>query len=202
MMDDLLLNSLGKALYSLERCGPGLDDLLVPRQASSGENAGKAPARKGSKVPLSTTILDLKVEAENVLARWCGLLRQWEQIEGPAPVREIGTMAAWLQTHLLELELMPWASIAAEQLIAESRMVSDVVDPPVSASDPEPVWIGSVPVVTSWAQNLGCTVATRTVYQWVATEQVPSMAAPNGRIIVRLADVMERARMTGQSILR
>lgn len=198
MMDDLLLNELGRSLYSLERCGPGLDDLLVPSQASSGENAGKAPAKKGSKPPVSTSILDQKVEAEQVLGRWCGLLLSSAVPRLPAMGgsgrRSIAVMASWLQSHLLVLEQMPWAGMAAEQIIAQSRVVCDVVDPPAAASDPGPVEVGSVPVVTSWCQNLGVQVTERSVYLWVAGDEVPSMRAPNGRIIVRLSDVLGRAR--------
>lgn len=70
-MDDQLLTMFSHSLFDLESFSPLLDELLFPRQPAAGENAGKAVVVKGSKVPLSTSILDLKIECEVLLARWC-----------------------------------------------------------------------------------------------------------------------------------
>lgn len=199
-MDDELLDMLARWLVSLELLAPGLDDLMVPRQASSGENAGKAPVRKRSRPPLSTPILDLKAQTQDVLGRWVGQLCVSSLDVGSPPVgREIAPRALWIREHLPVLETMPWAEMAAEQIIAQAREVADVVDPPPSASDPPPLEVGPVRSIVSWARHFGVQVSERSVQRWAAAGEVSSVTAPDGRLLVPLADVLDRARsMPGQ----
>lgn len=199
-MDDLLLDELGRSLVSLERLAPLVDDLLVPRQASSGENAGKAPAKKGSKLPLSASIVDMKIDAQQVLGGWCGCLTDDAPEVGQAPVdRSLGARASWLREQLAVLEMMPWAELCAEEIIAQARLIADVVDPLPSVSDPEPIEWGTAREVVSWARLLGVPVSRSSVQRWVLSGEVASEMCPDGRVLVLLADVLERGRRAGKT---
>lgn len=200
-MDDTLLNDLGRSLFSLQRDGPGLDELLVPRQASSGENAGKPPSRGGPKLPLSVTILDQKLETEQVLGQWCRILAHSSTEVGDPPVgRTVRSRAAWLKEHILVLDEMPWGEMAAEQIIAQARAISDVVSPPMSETDPDPIEVGTAREVVSWARNFGVDVSRSTVRRWIESGEIDYHPCPDGRYLLRLADVLDRARSDGLNV--
>lgn len=193
LMDDQLLNMLSRSLFELESFSPLIDELLFPRQPVAGENAGKAVTVKGSKVPLSTSILDLKIECEDLLARWCAVVAQ--QCDGGTPSsRSIHHRAAWLQENLFVIDEMPWAEMCAEQIIAETRLLRDVVAPPESADDPQPLEVGTTREIVAWARHLGVQVSRTTVQRWVEQGAIHVEMAPDGRILVQLADVLDRAR--------
>lgn len=179
----------------MERLAPLVDDLLFPRQAVSGENAGKAPAKKGSKLPLSASIVDMKIDAQQVLGGWCGCLVDDAPGVGHVPEdRSLGTRAGWLYSHLPLLDEMPWGEVAAEEIIAQARLIADVVDPPAPVDAPSPLEVGPVREIVSWCRHLQVEVTERTVRRWCAAGEIPSRVAPDGRLLVVLADVVERAR--------
>lgn len=185
------LDELGRALYLLVRHGPGLDGLLEPRQAPSGENAGRAPARRGSRPPLSVPVLDVKVETERMLGRWCGqLVRDAPEVGRPPLTPAIAARADWLRGHLEVLEKMPWMEAMSEEVAAQERIVTEMVMPPSGDSDPLPLEVGTVREIVSWADNLGYPVSRSTVRRWVAAGELEAYTAPDGRVLVRLADVL------------
>ncbi|MEY8209096.1 hypothetical protein [Corynebacterium sp. MNWGS58] len=83
MMEDQLLSMLGRALHDLERHAPGLDDLLVPSRGAGG-STGRGGSRRGSKPPLSISMLDVKLETQGVLDRWVAqVLHAHPGLSGP-----------------------------------------------------------------------------------------------------------------------
>lgn len=195
MLDDLLLDELGRALVRLEKLGPLLDDLVVPRQVSSGENAGVAPLMPTSRPPVSVPMVDLKAETERLVGWWCGQLVDSCPEVGSTPAdSSVVVRAAWLRQRMAQVERMPWAAMMAEDLVAQSRWVADVVDPPASMDAPDPLEVGPVKAIVSWCHHLGVQVSERSVWRWCQQGEIPSEAAPDGRMLVRLADVVHRAR--------
>ena len=193
-LDDELFSQLGRSLYSLEKHGPLLADLLFPAQGSV-KDSFKAPARRGSKPPLVVPLVDLVSETEQLLGRWAGLLvRALPEVE-PVPCdRSIASRASWLSRHLAVLEVMPWAQQCAVEVVAQSRLVADVVDPPAAESDPDPVEVGTCRVIASWASMLGYEVSYRTVSRWAREGVIESQLLVDGRVLVRLADVLHHLR--------
>lgn len=190
-MDELLLEEFESALHRLVRHAPALDDLLVPRQASSGENAGKPPTRGESKLPLNAVFLDLKLQTFEVVNDCCRWLRNARPEVGALPSpRDIVDCCEWLQFHLEELASQPWATRSAEMVIAQSMLVGDVVSPPPSLTSPTPVEVGTVPIVTRWAQWLGRKVSQATVYRWVEAGKIPADYRPDGTLLIKLPDVL------------
>lgn len=202
MMDSQLLSMLGKSLHSLEMDGPKLDDLILPRTPSSGENAGKPPSRGGPKPPVVIPMLDLKMEVEQELSRWVGVLtRSWPQECTERPDEGIAARAAWLNSRLYLVDESPWAEMCADEIIAKARLVSDVVMPPASADDPVELEIGGVKEIVSWARHLGVKISARTAYRWAADGDIPSETAADGRTLIRLEDVLDKCRTQGFSSL-
>lgn len=200
-MDDLLFDELGRALVRLEKLGPLLDELIVPRQAASGENAGLAPVAKGSRPPVSVTMLDLKIQTEDILGWWCARVVEASPEVGSVPSdRSVVARASWLRAHLDEFELMPSAELGASDLVTQARWVSDVVDPPASVDAPAPVEVGSVSVVVSWARHLGVKISARTVRHWCQTGELAYSTGLDGCMQVALTDVLSRARKTGRDL--
>ncbi len=195
-MDDQLLSMLSRSLHNLELDLPGLDDLLVPRQACSGENAGKPPARRASRVPLVVSVLDVKLETERELRRWVGALLRACPDEGPAPEPDAGgvEMAGWLFSRAAVIGDMPWGVMCAEEIIARARLVSDVVLPPEEKDPPSPLEVGGVREIVSWARHFGVQVSKSSVYRWVDSGVIDSDVAPDGRVLVSLADVLDACR--------
>lgn len=195
MIDDWLFSEWGKSLYSLEKHGPDLEELVFLRQGNA-ENVGKAPARRGSKPPISLPIVDLVIEVENLLGAWCGRAAASlvGVIDPPPASRSISIRAGWLRSHLSELEQLSWAGQCAHEVITIARQVADVVDPPAAESDPDPIETGSCREIASWASLLGCPVSGRTVSRWAADGRIDSQLLPDGRVIVRLADVLDLLR--------
>lgn len=195
LMDSYLLSSLGRSLFDLEEHAGLLDDLMIPRQVPSGENGGKTVSVKKSKVPLSVAILDLKIECENTLGRWIAAVHAVDEAAG---VRDCGVTLSeksrFLQQHLFVIDESPWGQRCAEEIIAQAKMVSDVVAPPAVASDPEPITHGTVRQVLGWVRLAGHQVSRSTVQRWVSEGKIPSVLQPDGRIFVAVADVVDQAR--------
>lgn len=201
-MDDSLVHDLGRSLYRLSRFGPFLDDLMLPRQAASGENAGKPPSKGKSKPPVVVSMMDLKAEAQWLLSMWCGALVSSCPEVGCVPAdRAIAVRAEWLREHLLVVESMPWARRCAEQVIAQERMISDVVAPPVGKEDPEPIEMGTIREIIGWARHLGRPVSRTTVQRWVACGMIPSERTPDGRVLVRLSDVLDQVPLSAKLVV-
>lgn len=194
LMDDQLLSMLGRSLHGLEVDLPGLDDLLVPRQACSGENAGKPPARRGSRPPVVVSVLDVKVATEQVLRRWVPLIVRDGQVPAPAPGLSAVDLARWLFARVAVIGDMPWGVMCAEEIIAQARLVADVVAPPDEVDAPLPLEVGGVREIVSWARLLGAQVSVRSVYRWIAKGVIASEVAPDGRVLVRLDDVLQKCR--------
>ncbi|RSZ61556.1 hypothetical protein EAH68_12750 [Corynebacterium hylobatis] len=197
-MDDLLLDELGRSLVRLETLGPLLDDLVFPRQVATGENAGVAPNAPSSRPPVSVPMVDLKTDAQQVVCGWAGCLVDDARDQvGQAPEdRSLAVQAAWLREHLSVLEVMPWADLAAEEVIAHVRLISDVVDPPAARDAPEPLTVGTVREIVSWGRLLGARVSERSVRRWCQDGDIPCELAPDGSMLVLLEDVLVRARKT------
>lgn len=197
-MDDQLLGMFARALWILEEASPGLDDLLLPSQSTGGENAGKPANAQGSKPPVSVAMLDLKVETLDLLAGWCGFLVEDCPEVGASPsTRTIPVLAGWLQKHLPAIESMPWSTACAEEIIAQSRFVDDLVNPGSSVNDPQPIEEGSCREVARWTRVLGRPVHYATVSRWARAGLVSSRLADDGRVVVNLGEVMEYARHAG-----
>ena len=193
-MDDQLLSMLGRSLHGLVRDAPGLDDLMVPRQASSGENAGKPPARRGSRPPVVMGVLDLKLQALATFEWWCAQLRASRPELDPPESRTLGGMAAWVHSHILVLEEQPWADLCAQELVSTSRLVCELVSPPPRAGDPQPVEWGSLRVVESWCRHLGVLVSKSTIHRWAKRGEIEVRTGAQGEPLVSLEEVMGHAR--------
>lgn len=192
-MNDLLLHQLGRALYSLECEGDKLDDLLFPRQACSGTNAGKPPARRGSTPPVNLAMLDLKLSTENVVAWWA--MRVPHAMEDGPASRNIADGARWLQGHLAAIDDAPWGELAAQEIIAAARLVSEVVSDPID-DELVPVESGTCRAVAAWARAAGAQVSKTTINRWAKAGEIPSSVDDCGRVIVSLADVLTRIQTT------
>lgn len=189
-MDDQLLSMLGRALHDLERHAPGLDDLLVPRRG--GGSAGRGGSRRGSKPPVSISMLDVKLETQGVLDRWVAqVLHAHAGLSGPG-VGSISRVAAWLNAHLPVIADARWGSMCADEVIATASLVVDLVAPPATDTDPEPISSGTVRQVVGWAGVLGRSVTRRSVYRWVERGEIPARLDVNQRVIVWLEDVLAK----------
>lgn len=194
-MDDQLLSMLGKALHSLESDASALDELIVPRAPSAGENAGVAAQRGKSRPPVVVSVLDVKIGVEAVLDHWVThTRRELESARKDTPGGSLSEKAAWLNRFLPFLADMPWGEMMAQEVIGQARWVSDLVNPPASPDDPTPLESGGVREVVSWAVNLGAKVSKSSVYSWVKDGSLPSVTAPDGSVHVRLQDVMDKCR--------
>ncbi|ASJ79011.1 DNA binding protein [Corynebacterium phage Colleen] len=189
-MDDFLLHSLGKSLRSLELCGDSLDELLLPRSAPGADGAGVAPSQMGSRPPLSIPIVDLKVETERVLCFWSGLLAQTLGVRC-VESRAVAARAEFLSHWLLELEQMPWAERCASEVIAQSRLVVATVEDAGSEPVREPIELGSVREVVSWARLLGYRVSVRSAYRWISEGRLASIGEEGAAAVIRLDDLLE-----------
>lgn len=194
-MDDQLLDMLGRALHSLGKDSFLLDDLIFPRSPSSGENAGKAPSRGKSKPPVSVPILDVKVETENVLTWWVGAVRAaWPDQTHAPDDKTISVLADWLHGNIALIEQAPWGQMCADEIIAQARLVDDVVMPPAHRNDPMALEMGTAREIASWARNLGYPVSRSSVQNWANAGKIASEIVADGRVLVRLDEVLEQCR--------
>lgn len=189
------VDELGRNLHWLAVKADLVDDLLIPRQASSGENAGKPPARGKSKPPLVVGVADFIRDGENTLGFWCGQLVAVRPDLGPPPSsRRMAPRASWLGGFVPELEAMPWAEMMAGEVASLSSLVRDLVDPLPAASDPEPIEEGTTREIAGWLRHLGLATSRASLLRWVNSGALPSRRLDDGRVVVRLDDACELAK--------
>ncbi len=193
-MDDYLLHELGRSLYSLEKDGAGLEELLTfHRGSSTTDIPGRAVCC--SKPPVNLTVLDLLVQTEGLLSFWASevLACGGDGVVGPVP-EGIAAMAAWLQRYLDVADGMPWGEMMAEEVIAQARMVASVVEPDSGGEEPSPPEWATCQVAASWARQSGVQVSRTTVYRWAQAGKVAiTKEDDGGGMLVRLDDVLARA---------
>ena len=190
-MDDYLLHELGRSLYSLERNGAGLEELLTFHRGSSTDIPGRAVCC--SKPPVNLTVLDLLVQTEGLLSFWASeVLACGDGVVGPVP-EGIASVAAWLQRYLDVVDSVPWGEMMAEEVIAQARMVASVVEPDSGGEEPAPPEWVTCQVAASWARQSGVQVSRTTVYRWAQAGKVATTKGDDGGMLVRLGDVLARA---------
>lgn len=190
-MDDYLLHELGRSLYSLERNGAGLEELLTFHRGSSTDIPGRAVCC--SKPPVNLTVLDLLVQTEGLLSFWASeVLACGDGVVGPVP-DGIAATAAWLQRYLDVVDSVPWGEMMAEEVIAQARMVASVVEPDSGGEEPAPPEWVTCQVAASWARQSGVQVSRTTVYRWAQAGKVATEKDDAGGMLVRLGDVLARA---------
>ena len=190
-MDDYLLHELGRSLYSLERNGAGLEELLTFHRGSSTDIPGRAVCC--SKPPVNLTVLDLLVQTEGLLSFWASVvLACGDGVVGPVP-DGIAATAAWLQRYLDVVDSVPWGEMMAEEVIAQARMVASVVEPDSGGEEPAPPEWVTCQVAASWARQSGVQVSRTTVYRWAQAGKVATTKGDDGGMLVRLGDVLARA---------
>ena len=190
-MDDYLLHELGRSLYSLERNGAGLEELLTFHRGSSTDIPGRAVCC--SKPPVNLTVLDLLVQTEGLLSFWASeVLACGDGVVGPVP-DGIAATAAWLQRYLDVVDSVPWGEMMAEEVIAQARMVASVVEPDSGGEEPAPPEWVTCQVAASWARQSGVQVSRTPVYRWAQAGKVATTKGDDGGMLVRLGDVLARA---------
>lgn len=191
-MDDYLLHELGKSLYSLERNGDWLQELLAfHRVSSTTDTLGRVVCC--SKPPVNLTVLDLLVQTERLLGFWASeVLACGDGVMGPVP-EGIAPVAAWLQRYLDVADGAPWGEMMAEEVIAQARMVAVVVEPDSGGEEPSPPEWATCQVASSWAKQAGAPVSRTTVYRWAQAGKVATTKDDDGGMLVRLDDVLARA---------
>ena len=192
-MDDYLLHELGKGLYSLERNGAGLEELLTfHRGGSTTDTPGRAVCC--SKPPVNLTVLDLLVQTECLLGFWASeVLACGDGVVGPVPDGGITATAAWLQRYLDVADGAPWGEMMAEEVIAQARMVASVVELDSGGEEPTPPEWATCQAAASWAKQSGAPVSRTTVYRWAQAGKVATAKDDAGGMLVRLGDVLARA---------
>lgn len=189
-MDDYLLHELGKALYVLESEGGAMADLLTFRRCSGGDTpVGRSAC--ASRPPVNLSMLDLKICTENLLAFWAGQIAVASGVGVPQE-HSISVLARWLQRHLWVFDEAPWGAMAAEEIVAQSRLVAEVVSA-LGADECEetpPEW-ASCRVVASWLTRRGYRVSHMRVWRWAQAGLVQTVASDDG-VLVCYADA-ERA---------
>lgn len=191
-MDDYLLHELGRSLYSLERNGAGLEELLTfHRGSSTTDTLGRAVCC--SRPPVNLTVLDLLVQTEKLLGFWASeVLVCGGAVVGPVP-EGITATAAWLQRYLDVADSVPWGEMMAEEVIAQARMVASVVESDSGGEEPSPPEWATCQVAASWAKRAGVQVSRTTVYRWAQAGKVATTKGDDGGMLVRLDDVLARA---------
>lgn len=189
-MDDYLLHELGKALYILETEGGTLSDLLTFRRGSGGDTpVGRSAC--ASRPPVNLSMLDLKMRTENLLAFWAGQIAVTSGVGAPQE-HSVPVLAGWLQRHLWAFDEAPWGGMAAEEIVAQARLVSEVVSAPGAdeCEETPPEW-ASCRVVASWLTRRGYRVSHMRVWRWAQAGLVQTVPGEDG-LLVCYADA-ERA---------
>ena len=181
-MDDYLLHELGKALYTLETEGGALADLLTFRKCSGGDTpVGRSAC--ASRPPVNLSMLDLKMRTENLLMFWAG---QIAVVSGVGVPQEHGVpvLAGWLQRYLWVFDGASWGVMAAEEIVAQARLVSEVVSAPGAdeCEETPPEW-ASCRVVASWLTRRGYRVSHMRVWRWAQAGLVQTAAGDGGTLV-------------------
>lgn len=188
-MDDYLLHELGKALYTLESEGGAMADLLTFRRGGGDTPVGRSAC--ASRPPVNLSMLDLKMRTENLLAFWAGQIAVASGVGVPQG-QGISVLAGWLQRHLWVFDGAPWGAMAAEEIVAQSRLVSEVVADSCAdeCEETPPEW-ASCRVVASWLTRCGYRVSHMRVWRWAQAGLVRTVTGDGGTLVC-YADV-ERA---------
>lgn len=198
-MNDLLV-SFRSSLADLAERFPLLDDLLVPRQVPSGENAGAPPGKPGSKPPLVVAIVDLKVEVEVVIAQWHRRVVRFLPEVGSPRSASVVARALWLSSISEHLVLMPWFERMVTDVVGVTTLVESVVDRPgLSPWSREIPEVGTAREIARWVQAAGMQVSHPTIHRWAAAGVIPSETVADGRVLVRFNDVVEQLRRRSSS---
>lgn len=190
-MDDYLLHELGKALYTLETEGGALSDLLTFHRGSGGDTPGGRSAC-ASRPPVNLSMLDLKMRTENLLAFWAGQIAVASGCGAPQG-RDVPALAGWLQQRLWVFDEAPWGAMAAEEIVAQARLVSEVVtDSSVDEGEEVPPEWASCRAVASWLARRGYQVSHMRIWRWAQAGLVRTVVGDDGVLLVCYADA-ERA---------
>ena len=181
---------------------PKLDQFLVPRVAPSGENAGVAPRRPGSRAPVDESVLAVKERVEDVVFTWCGSVAEATGVPAPGG-RSVEVRAAWLADLVDDVAECEWAELMLEDVVRAVRAVRDVVEPAPSSV----VEVGGggvllntggrsslgavvgggewMPVadVVAGLGSLGFRVSESSVYGWVRSGRVGSVVSGSGVLV-------------------
>ena len=180
-MDNYLLHELGKALYALETEGGSLADLLTFHRCSGGDTPGGRSAC-ASRPPVNLSMLDLKMRTENLLAFWAGQIAVASG-RGVPQERDVPVLAGWLQQRLWVFDEAPWGAMAAEEIVAQARLVAEVVaDSSDECEEVPPEW-ASCRVVASWLARRGYQVSHMRVWRWAQAGLVRTVAGDDGALV-------------------
>lgn len=180
-MDNYLLHELGKALYALETEGGALAELLTFHRGSGGDTPGGRSAC-ASRPPVNLSMLDLKMRTENLLAFWAGQIAVTSGVGAPQE-HSVPVLAGWLQQCLWVFDEAPWGAMAAEEIVAQSRLVSEVVaDSSDECEEVPPEW-ASCRVVASWLARRGYRVSHMRVWRWAQAGLVRTVTGDGGTLV-------------------
>lgn len=140
---------------------------------------------------MNLSILDLKICTENLLAFWAGQIAVASGCGVPQE-SDVPALAGWLQQRLWVFDEAPWGAMAAEEIVAQSRLVAEVVaNSSVDEGEEVPPEWASCRVVASWLARRGYQVSHMRVWRWAQAGLVRT-AAGDGGMLVCYADA-ERA---------
>lgn len=127
-----------------------------------------------------------------MLQRWCSKLAA-EGADGAwHGGSSISVCAQWLGARVTQLAQYPWFEMAAYEIIGQQQVLTAAVAPS-SDDDPQPLEFGTTREIARWAQHLGARVSRARIRRWVDAGKLASETLPDGRVVVRLADVLELA---------
>lgn len=147
MLDDVWREAVRAALRDLVRVSPLLAEMVVPSVQASGTNAGRAARAPGPRSPVAGHPFAVEHEVWMLLSQIVGVVCRSSGVPGPrhredgppvSGVLSVRCLSQWLLDHVEDLAAHDRAVDAAEVICQQSRRVSDLVDPPVSAADPAP----------------------------------------------------------------
>jgi len=127
-------------------------------------------------------MLDLKICTENLLAFWAGQIAVASGVGVPQE-HSISVLARWLQRHLWVFDEAPWGGMAAEEIVAQSRLVAEVVaDSSDECEEVPPEW-ASCRVVASWLARRGYRVSHMRVWRWAQAGLVRTATGDDGSLV-------------------
>ena len=159
---------------------------------ASGVNSGVAARRGASRPPVSIVLLDLKLETGRVLQRWCSKLAAEGEVGEWHGGSSISLCAQWLGARVTELERYPWFEMAAYEIIGQQQVLTAAVAPS-SDDDPQPLEVGTTREIARWARHLGAQVSRARLRRWIDAGKLASETLPDGRVVVRLSEVLKLA---------
>ena len=165
-------------------------DLLTFRRGSGGDTpVGRSAC--ASRPPVNLSMLDLKMRTEDLLEFWAGQIAVASGAGAPQE-HSVPVLARWLQQQLWVFDGAPWGAMAAEEIVAQSRLVSEVVSAPGAdeCEEAPPEW-ASCRVVASWLTHRGYRVSHMRVWRWAQAGLVQTVPGED-ELLVCYADA-ERA---------